>query len=698
MSLIIRKLGWQLPRLLMIAVIAVTCTATGTAMADTTWTQTSQADFETGTLYQLDTSTSPGDVRLAITESNYIYALQGNRKYGFWVYDVAADSWTSLHNTPAKVKWGGALAHDGGNYIYALRGYDSRDFWRYDIAADVWLTMPDTPANVAWGGALTYHDGYVYALRGNYTKDFWRYDVTAGSWQSLADAGDFVVGGGALTNDGGNYVYSFQCMDTETLWRYDIAADTWLLMADSPNNIGNGAALTYDGSDAVYALRGRYSTDFWRYNISADSWTVLTGTPISVEWGGALAYDGSGSVYVLRGANSKFFWQYDIATDSWSFMAKPPANVKEGGALIMGGSAYQTSGTLTSATHDTTYAADFGSISWTETSPLGTEIRFQVATNNDGATWDFKGPDGGSGSYYTASGTGIWTGHDGDRYIRYKAFFSTTDSSVTPVLHDISLTYTQQAPAVVPPTVTTANATLVEETAATLNGAVTDDGGEPCQYRFQYGTSPGVYSTNTTWTGSKTTGESFSIPVTGLTEGTKYYFRAQAKNSAGTGDGAELSLLTKPLEPMSFVASAGGGTQINLSWTKGDGAQRTMVRRQTGTYPATIYDGEEVYFDTGTAYSDSGLSPNTEYYYSAWSEVTGSQQWSDAAAAVIATTGEGSTEPPIAVGGTIFPVDKGQVMDPIYSILMAVSLALAIGGCGVVLFIGRDGASRHRAR
>jgi len=102
-----------------------------------------------------------------------------------------------------------------------------------------------------------------------------------------------------------------------------------------------------------------------------------------------------------------------------------------------------------------------------------------------------------------------------------------------------------------PPTVTTNAATNVEETTATLNGAVSDDGGEACQYRFQYGTSPGVYSHNTGWTGSKTTGQSFSESITSLNKGTKYYVRAQAKNSAGTGSGSEKTFLTKMPIPSS---------------------------------------------------------------------------------------------------------------------------------------------------
>ena len=189
------------------------------------------------------------------------------------------------------------------------------------------------------------------------------------------------------------------------------------------------------------------------------------------------------------------------------------------------------------------------------------------------------------------------------------------------------------------PTVTTNAATNVEETTATLNGMVSNDGGEPCQYRFEYDTNSGEpYAYNTGWTGSKTSGQSFSAAISGLSKGTKYYFRAQAKNSGGTASGSELTFLTKPDAPTSFGASTASTTQINLSWTKGDGAQKTKIQRKEGSYPANRNDGTQVYFGTGTGTPDTGLTPGTTYYYRAWSYVQGSEQWSDNYAQDWATT------------------------------------------------------------
>ncbi len=111
-----------------------------------------------------------------------------------------------------------------------------------------------------------------------------------------------------------------------------------------------------------------------------------------------------------------------------------------------------------------------------------------------------------------------------------------------------------------PPIVSTSPATSVGESdgepTATLNGVITDDEGEPCQYRFEYDTDSGEpYTYNTTWTGSKITGEPFSESISSLEEETTYYFRAQAKNIAGTGNGTELTFTTPKLFSVTLGAS-----------------------------------------------------------------------------------------------------------------------------------------------
>ncbi len=108
---------------------------------------------------------------------------------------------------------------------------------------------------------------------------------------------------------------------------------------------------------------------------------------------------------------------------------------------------YLNSGWLESSTIDLGTEANFNNIIF---SPLSqpaeageNSITFQIASSNSStpAEWEFKGPDGEDDTYYTATNTLIWSGHNGDRYLRYKVFLNTEDTSFSPTLSEVAFTY-----------------------------------------------------------------------------------------------------------------------------------------------------------------------------------------------------------------------------------------------------------------
>ena len=108
-------------------------------------------------------------------------------------------------------------------------------------------------------------------------------------------------------------------------------------------------------------------------------------------------------------------------------------------------STYYTSGTLTSSAHD---GGDYGNWDWeniyfTISEPSTTDIKFQLrsaATEGDLNLAAWYGPTSTS-DYYTTSGTAINPVHDGDRWIQYRAYFSGLGDT-TPTLSDTTITYT----------------------------------------------------------------------------------------------------------------------------------------------------------------------------------------------------------------------------------------------------------------
>ncbi len=106
-------------------------------------------------------------------------------------------------------------------------------------------------------------------------------------------------------------------------------------------------------------------------------------------------------------------------------------------------------------------------------------------------------------------------------------------------------------------TTTTDYATSVEAAAASLNGTLDGDGGDPCDCGFEWGLTTDYGET--TSTESKETGETFSQAISGLVGGTAYHFRAFATNATGTGYGADKVLVagesTFPTDTVARVSS-----------------------------------------------------------------------------------------------------------------------------------------------
>ena len=99
---------------------------------------------------------------------------------------------------------------------------------------------------------------------------------------------------------------------------------------------------------------------------------------------------------------------------------------------------YVPTGLLLSPVFDSGGSATWGTITWTESVPPGTDIVIEIRTGNSAspdATWDNYG---WGDSVYTSSGI---VAQAPGRYIQWRANMSTTDGNVTPLLQDVSISY-----------------------------------------------------------------------------------------------------------------------------------------------------------------------------------------------------------------------------------------------------------------
>ena len=81
-------------------------------------------------------------------------------------------------------------------------------------------------------------------------------------------------------------------------------------------------------------------------------------------------------------------------------------------------------------------------MAWTAgTMPANTSVAFQIAANNDNATWNFIGPDGTGSTYFTAPSSTLPAALSGNRFLRYKVFLDTQDANAAPSVTGISFDF-----------------------------------------------------------------------------------------------------------------------------------------------------------------------------------------------------------------------------------------------------------------
>jgi hypothetical protein len=180
-------------------------------------------------------------------------------------------------------------------------------------------------------------------------------------------------------------------------------------------------------------------------------------------------------------------------------------------------------------------------------------------------------------------------------------------------------------PGYIAPDVTSAPATSVAPTSATLNGSVNPDGVDVTDCHFEWGTDTGYGNTAPCVedVGDGTTDVSVHADVSGLASGTGYHYRLVASNANGTATSGDQSFSTPP--PPTITAARAynlDATSVDLSVQINPNEAATTYRFEYGTSTSygssvPIPDG-----DVGSGASPvtvgvhlSGLSANTTYHW-----------------------------------------------------------------------------------
>src|SRR3989339_349784 len=605
-----------------------------------TVTKTSDTDFLSGTLTGLFV-TGSGD-------SSY---LKLNSK------------WTNMNNTSGPSPRNGSYyAFDSNrNKILIFGGYTGTtrlsDTWAYSLSTNTWESKASGTSS-RYKGAMVYapvadkmilfggYDGAVYGKT-------WEYSPSGnGTWTdklpvsspsarfshamacSTDTSNDTIVLFGG-TSDGGTPL-------GET-WVYDVSGNTWTQKTpvSPPSNrfyhsmcyIGGGKYLLVGGFTGA-----AYNNESWIYDLNADTWTSKTAVP-RISGRHTICYDSDNEKAVFFGGFDGVTYYsdtyvYDPVNNLWGTMSSsvfPPEryihsmvydsfNKK---CILTGGSMSTTyfndtwkydfsisntnSITWESSTIDTGVSAT--SVSWINASwspssqPNFTELKIQTASNNDNATWTYNGPDGTGSTYYTNySGHALWTGNNGNRYIRIKAFLNSAKLD-TPTLEDVTLTYNR--PPTQPSLDSPVNTAVTNTTLVFTWNNSSDDDSDVITYRFLLDTtsdftSGSVITYSGIAQGSGTTSYTVSSP---LNYG-DWYWKVLSYDGKNYSQDSSVRIIYVDNAPTVTVTAPNGGElwsgNKNIIWTYNDpdgGAYAlssftVKLSQDNGvTYPITIASG-----------------------------------------------------------------------------------------------------------
>ncbi len=156
------------------------------------------------------------------------------------------------------------------------------------------------------------------------------------------------------------------------------------------------------------------------------------------------------------------------------------------------------------------------------------------------------------------------------------------------------------------PTVVTANASSISQTAAILSAVVDPNGGPVSACKLEYGTSTS-YGSSVSCLPSVEPGSSdvtISAAVLGLNANTTYHFRVVAINVGGTGSSGDESFTTAPVPTLTSMT---GSTDTSSSSTTTTDSPKTSCKVSLVSTSAMVKRGGAVAIKLVSAAADGGI-------------------------------------------------------------------------------------------
>jgi hypothetical protein len=495
------------------------------------WLQTSQADFEAGVLNQVDTSSSPGNVQIAVKERRYNESEGESTTTSNTFQDKVVLTFTPSATKNYLIIASGLVAHASTFYATEVQ---------LTIDGSVYAINEFQPTGAAGTNYYSFASQKVVSLGAtSHTIKIQYRSMTSGQTAKIKNARIIALeiqDYQTAIAEAQSQTNSTSYQDKATLTFTPTSAGDYLIIATADLSASNTnysalAQLTYDGasqgemtreptvashfytfgmvrelslSAASHTFKIQYrseSSSYYAYiknaritavrlsdlggfqytESEAESYTssttyqdktTLTFTPPSAQdyliIASALVrqestsyavytnLDVDGTSYaekIYRPKDSTgyvpFFVIKDINLSAASHSIKiqyrtnrastsAEAYIKNARIIAIPIKAYYSSGTIASQVLDTgATGATWNQLSWSETLQTSTDITFEVRTLDTSFA-----KDAGTPSWISVGGTSpVTSGLPSGRYMQWRATLSTSDTSKTPTLHDVTVTY-----------------------------------------------------------------------------------------------------------------------------------------------------------------------------------------------------------------------------------------------------------------
>jgi fibronectin type 3 domain-containing protein len=455
------------------------------------------------------------------------------------------------------------------------------------------LTQTFPAQNFTANQSQTYTASLTPSLTGTYTVQVAVLSATGQLWSANTSAGSITVNS-ALSftstatpnptsiNSSGSSTISFSVTNTGSV---ALANGIVQLNIYNSSNVSCG----YDDITGVNIAAGATQSYTYTWTPSAQSPAVTTSGTYNVDVG----------VFNSTWATD-YYWNTDAtitltggtSPPAFTSSATPsPASITASGSSTISYSVTDTGGTLSNANVELQVFNSAGTA-------VGTQVNSgQNFTAGGKLTFSYAWTPASQSPAVTA--TGPYTVEIGVFNSAWSTDYYWNSNAGT-----ITLTSGTSAPAAPTGLTATAGNASVSLTWTASSGAST--------YHVYRGTTAGGEATAPVASGI--TIQSYSD--TGLSNGTKYYYKVAAVNAGGTSAlSAEASATPEPAVPAAPIGltATAGNASVALTWTASSGASTYNVYRGTtagGEATAPVASGITI-----QSYSDTGLSNGTKYYY-----------------------------------------------------------------------------------